>query len=177
MNDVASKLPIKREQAQPSLRPIESSSFESLRREMERLFDDFGHGLLRPFRQSMFSTEPFYRRVLSWPSMPAIDVSESDKSIEITAELPGIDEKHVEVKVSNGTLIIKGEKQETKEEKKKDYYLSERKFGSFERSFEVPQIVDTDKIDATFNKGVLTITLPKKAEAQKPEKMIEVKAA
>jgi HSP20 family protein len=79
--------------------------------------------------------------------------------------------------VTDGYLTIKGEKQEEKEEKKKDYYLHERHFGSFERSFDVPESVDLSKIEATFKKGVLTVTLPKKVEAQKPEKKIEVKAA
>ena len=88
-----------------------------------------------------------------------------------------MDEKNIEVKVANGNLTIKGEKQEEKEEKKKDYYLQERHYGSFERSFEVPENVDPDKIEAVFKKGVLTVTLPKKAEAQKPAKKVDVKAA
>jgi HSP20 family protein len=95
---------------------------------------------------------------------------------EITAELPGMDEKNIEVKVTDGILTIKGEKQEEKEEKKKDYYLHERHFGSFERSFGLPEGVDINKIEAAFKKGVLTVTLPKKPEAQKPAKKIEVKA-
>jgi len=109
--------------------------------------------------------------------MPAVDVVESDKAYELTAELPGMDKKNIEVKVVDGGLIIKGEKQEEKEEKKKDYYLQERNFGSFERSFGLPEGVDADKIEASLKKGVLTVTLPKKPEAQKPAKKIEVKAA
>ncbi|MHC2791871.1 HSP20 family molecular chaperone IbpA [Mesorhizobium jarvisii] len=77
----------------------------------------------------------------------------------------------------NHTLTIKGEKQEEKEEKDKDYYLSERRYGSFQRSFQLPDGVDADKIDASFTKGVLTVKLPKTAEAQKAEKKITVKAA
>ena len=73
-----------------------------------------------------------------------------------------MDEKNIEVKVVNGDLTIKGEKQEEKEEKKKDYYLQERHFGSFERRFQLPEGVDADKIEASFKKGVLTVTLPKK---------------
>jgi HSP20 family protein len=88
-----------------------------------------------------------------------------------------MDEKSIEVKVVDGSLTIRGEKQEEKEEKKKDYYLSERRFGSFERRFEVPEGVDADKIEAGFKKGVLTVTLPKKPEARKPGKKIEVKTA
>jgi HSP20 family protein len=91
--------------------------------------------------------------------------------------LPGLDEKNIEVKLVNGSLTIKGEKKEEKEEKKKDYYLHERHFGSFERSFSVPDGVDSDKIEASFKKGVLIVTLPKKAEAQKPAKKIEIKVA
>ena len=87
-----------------------------------------------------------------------------------------MDEKDIEVKVVNDTLTIKGEKQEEKEEKKKDYYLRERSFGSFERSFGIPEGVDGDKIEASFKKGVLTVMLPKKLEAQKPAKKIGIKA-
>ena len=73
-----------------------------------------------------------------------------------------MDEKAIEVKVTDGSLTIKGEKQEEKEEKEKDYYLQERRYGSFERSFELPESVDPDKIEASFKKGVLTVTLPRK---------------
>jgi HSP20 family protein len=81
------------------------------------------------------------------------------------------------VKVANGVLSIKGEKQQEKEKKKKDYYLRKRNFGSFERSFQIPKSVDTDKIEAAFKKGVLTVTLPKKPEVLQAAKKIDVKAA
>jgi HSP20 family protein len=109
--------------------------------------------------------------------VPAVDVAESEKAYEITAETPGMAEKTIEVKITRGNLTIKGQKQEEIEEKKKDYYLQERKFGSFERSFSIPEGVDTDKIEASFKNGVLRVTLPKKLEAQKAVKNIEVKAA
>jgi len=115
------------------------------------------------------------RTVVPQPTEVARHV-ESEKAYEIIAELPGMDEKNIEVKMADGVLTIKGEKREEKEEKQKDYYLQERSFGSFERSFEVPETVETDKIEASFRKGVLTLTLPKKAEAQKAAKKIEVKA-
>ena len=108
--------------------------------------------------------------------MPAVDVSETDKAYEITTELPGMDEKSVDVKLANGMLTLRGEKQDTKEESKKDYYMRERSFGSFERTFAVPDDVDTDKIEASFKNGVLSVTLPKSAEAQKSEKKIQIKA-
>jgi len=87
-----------------------------------------------------------------------------------------MDEKNVEVLFSDGVLTIKGEKQEEKEEKKKDYYMSERRYGSFRRSFEVPEGVDAEKIEASFKNGVLSVTLPKSPEAQKKEKKIPVTA-
>jgi len=178
MAETVTKLPIKKEtkaaEAKSALMP-----FESLRREVDRLFDDFSGGFRGfPFRRSsLFSAEPFWTREVSWPSVPAVNIAQTEKAYEITAELPGMDEKNIEVKIANGVLTIKGEKQEEKEEKKKDYYLSERSFGSFERSFQVPEGIDQDKIDASFSKGVLTLTLPKTAEAQKAEKKITVKAA
>jgi HSP20 family protein len=172
MAETATKLPVKTEKAAPR------HPFVSLRREIDRLFEDFDRDFWGfPFRRSAFDVEPFWRRELSWRGTPAVDITESDKAYEITAELPGLDEKNIEVKVANGGLTIKGEKQEEKEEKEKDYYLQERHFGSFERYFRVPEGVDTNKIEATFDKGVLTVTLPKSTEAQSAEKKIEVKAA
>jgi HSP20 family molecular chaperone IbpA len=109
-------------------------------------------------------------------AVPAVDVTQTDKGYEVTAELPGMEEKDIEVKLANGILTIKGEKRDEKEEKKKDYYVRERSFGSFERSFQVPADVDADEINASFKKGVLTVMLPKSAEAQRAEKKIEVKA-
>ena len=106
-----------------------------------------------------------------------MDLVEKDGEYEITAELPGIDEKNVEIKLANQMLTIKGEKEDSKEEKRKDYYLSERRYGSFQRSFQVPEGVDVDKIEANFAKGVLTVKLPKTAAAKKAEKKITVKAA
>jgi HSP20 family protein len=96
--------------------------------------------------------------------------------LEITAELPGLDQSNIELKLSNGMLTIKGEKKQEIEEKKNSY-LSERHYGAFGRSFQVPQDVDKAKIEASFSKGLLTVTLPKSAEAQKSAKSIAIKAA
>ena len=179
MAETVTKLPVKQEKTSERASAVEAwRPFDSLRREVEQLFDDFGQNFWRlPTRRSIFDFEPLWRREAVWEAAPAVDIAESEKAYEITAELPGMDEKNIEVKVANGNLTIKGEKQEEKEEKKKDYYLHERHFGSFERSFEMPEGVDADKIEANFKKGVLTVTLPKKPEAQKPAKKIEVKAA
>jgi HSP20 family protein len=172
----ASKVPAKTGQA--SGMPQVWQPFESLRREMDRLFDDFGAAFWRsPLRRSVLDTEPFFHRAMTASAAPAVDVVETDKAYEMTADVPGFDEKDIEVELVNGTLLIKGERESEKEEKKEDYYLSERAFGSFERRFEVPADVDADKIEARLKKGVLTVTLPKKPEAQKPVKKIEVKPA
>ena len=108
---------------------------------------------------------------------PAVDIVEKDKLYEITAELPGLDAKSVEVTLRNGNIVLKGEKHEEKEEKSKGYYVKERQYGSFERSFALPDGVDASKVEATFKNGILSVTLPKTAEAQKPEKKVEIKAA
>ena len=177
MAETTSKVPVKTEKSSSGL-PQTWQPFERLRREVNRLFDDFDGGFWRtPFVSSSFDIAPFRRPNVTFATVPAVDIAETDKAYEITAELPGIDEKNVEVKVANGVLTIKGEKQEEKEEKNKDYYMRERSFGSFQRSFSVPEGVDGDKIEASFKKGVLSVTLPKSTEAQKAEKKIAVKAA
>lgn len=150
--------------------------FESLHREVDRLFEDFERGSwFRPFGRFGFDF-PFSRGEIEMSAAPAVDVAEKDGEYEITAELPGMDESNIEVKLSNGTLTIKGEKTESKEEKKKDYHLSERRFGSFQRSFSVPEGVDTDKIEASFKNGVLSLRLPKTQAARQAEKKIAIKA-
>jgi HSP20 family protein len=154
--------------------------FQNLRQEIDRLFEDFGAGFWRfPTRRSLFETEPFWRRTALSATAPAVDVVEKETAYEITAELPGMDEKNIDVTVADDMLTIQGEKREEKEEKKKDYYLSERRFGSFERSFRLPEGVESDKVEASFKKGVLTVILPKTPEAQKKskEKKIAIKTA
>ena len=150
----------------------------TLRHEVDRLFDEFDRGFWStPFRRSLFNLEPLWRTDYPLTGKPAVDITENDKAYEIVAELPGLDEKNVEVKVANGGVTIMGSKHEEKEEKNKSYHLQERRFGSFERYFALPEGVDADKIEARFKNGVLTVTMPKKPEAQKVAKKIDVKAA
>ena len=147
MAEAATKVPMKTEEKTTEPSPSrEWRPLETLRREIDRLFEDFDGGFWRsPFRRSVVDLEPFWRRELTWSATPATDVVERGKAYEITAELPGMDESNVDVKVSNGVLTIKGEKKEEKEEKKKDYYLSERHYGSFERRLRIPEGVDTEQ--------------------------------
>jgi HSP20 family protein len=134
--------------------------FSSLRRDMERLFEDFSRDV---------GWGPTVART---GMAPQIDVSETDAEVKIEAELPGLDEKDIEVVLSDGRLIIKGEKRQETEEKKKDYHMVERAYGSFARSITLPFMADPDKVKARFAKGVLTVTVPKPPEAK--EKKIAI---
>lgn len=145
--------------------------FEALRREIDRLFDDFGGNGGWP--RSLFESLPAWR---AFGAIPATDIVEKDGGYELTAELPGLDEKDVEVTAANGILTIKGEKKQEREEKKKGCYLSERRYGAFERRYPVPEDVDPEKIQAVFRKGVLTVTMPRSAEAKPAARRIEVRA-
>lgn len=150
---------------------------DKLRQQVDRLFEDFNRGsLMSPFSRGLFDTEPLWRSELKGFGLPAVDIAEKDQSFEITAELPGMDQKNIEIKLSNGDLIIKGEKKQDKEENKKGYYLSERHYGTFERVFSLPKGVDAEKIEASFSKGVLNISLPKQPEAMKADKVVPIKA-
>lgn len=177
MAETATKVPVTTEaQGREAASPLQAwRPFRSFRQEMDRLFGDFERQWGWP--RSTFSIEPFWRREAAWATAPAVDVTETDKAYELTAELPGLSEKDLDLKIANDVLTIKGEKQEEKEEKKKDYYLSERRCGTFERSFRLPEGVDTDKIEASFKNGVLKVMLPKTPEAQKTAKKIDVKVA
>lgn len=189
MAETVTKLPIKSAE-----KPKESETavapktggwhpVESLRREVERVFEDFDRNFWRvPFGRSLFSrsafdVEPYFRHEMNTGLSPAVDIVEREKEYEIEAEIPGMDERNLEVTLANGTLTIRGEKSDDKEEKKKNYYLSERHYGSFRRAFRVPEGVDADKIEAKFEKGVLKLTLPKSEEALKKTKKIAIKAS
>lgn len=155
--------------------------FVALRSEVDRLFDDFFRGWpsLMSFPGRLFDFDPFRRAaeplgVTFGALAPKVDVAETDDAYHIEAELPGLDEKDVSVTLSDGILTIKGEKKAEREEKKKDYYLSERSYGTMQRSFQLPDGVDADKITAEFKKGVLSIALPKSKEAKAKERKIAI---
>jgi HSP20 family protein len=136
---------------------------------------------LSPFRRDIedlwsrfFSEAPFIRAFKEEWS-PTVDVSEKKDIFLIKAELPGVDEKDVSVSISGDILTIKGEKKKEEEEKDEHHYRVERYYGSFERSFRMPTGVKVDKIEATFDKGVLKVTVPKVEEAKKKEITVKVK--
>jgi HSP20 family protein len=179
MAEAATKLPLKTD-ATPATQTAKAADwqpFEVLRNQVDRLFHDFQTGFLQTtFYRTLPDIESFWRRDLGFDVTPAIDIVESDKAFEVTAELPGLDAKNIDLQLSDGVLTIKGEKQEDKEEKTKDRYVSERRYGSFRRSLQIPGSVDAEKIEASFKGGVLTVTLPKSPEAQKNRKTIPVSA-
>jgi HSP20 family protein len=133
---------------------------------IDRMFEDFFRGQ---------DVEPL--RWEAGASLPSIDVAETDKEITVSADLPGMDEKDVEVSLSKDRLVIKGEKKEEKEEKKKDYYRRERRFGSVYREIALPCDVATEKATAEFKRGVLNIVLPKSTDALKESRKVPIKGA
>jgi len=147
------------------VRREEESPFAVLKRGMDDLFEHFMRG---------FEIESFESRGMGVFS-PRIDVTEDDKAIKVMAELPGMDEKDLDISLRGDTLSIKGEKREEKEHKGKDYYRMERSYGSFSRTIPLPIEVETDKIHAELKKGVLTVTLPKTMKAIEETKKITVK--
>ena len=139
--------------------------FEGLitfRREMDEMWN-------RLFRET-----PSLRRLpVEWA--PSVDISETKDSFVVKAELPGLDAKDVNVSLSGNILTIKGEKKKEEKEKDEHHHSIERFYGSFQRSFQLPTSVKGDKINASFDKGVLKVTLPKTEEAKKKEIEIKVK--
>ena len=149
---------VKKATPAPTLVP---DAWRSFRTEMDRLFDRFS-AFGMPSLRRMFDIELSWRTQNSFSfAAPAIDVSEDDKAYKITAELPGLEATDLDVSISGDMLIIKGEKQQEKEQKDKNYHVTERAYGSFQRAFALPEGVSRDKIAADLSKGVLTVTLPR----------------
>lgn len=139
-----------------------------LRHEIDDLFDGFLRGFPTGGLPRAFGR--------NWRSLtPEVDVSETDTALKITAELPGMDEGDVEVTLSDDVLTIKGEKREESEEKDKDFHITERRYGSFQRSFRLPEGIAADKIEAGFDKGVLIVSVPKTAKSTTKAKKISIK--
>ncbi len=143
--------------------------FASFRREMDRLFDEFFGGRTGwgfPFPGTT-----------AGELLPEVDIVETEDAYKVAMELPGVDPADVSIELRGDTLTIRGEKKAEREEKEENRFLVERRFGRFERGIRLPAEIEPDKVEATFDKGVLTIRLPKPETAQKPVKRIEVKAA
>lgn len=148
-----------------------------LRDEIDQVFSNFMRGW--PDFGRMMAFDPFrgMREPLSMGSAmlaPTVDVSETDKAYEISAELPGIDDKDIELTIKNDVLTLKAEKKSEREQKDKNVHLSERSYGLFQRAFRVPEDADQEQITTRFANGVLTVTLPKSERATPSTRRIEV---
>jgi HSP20 family protein len=152
----------------PSLFTRRNDGLGSLFREIERTFDDFS-------RRSPFAGFAGF----GGDGMPKVDVSEGKDAIEVAAELPGCNEKDIDVTLSEGILTIRGEKKTERDETDKDksWHMVERSYGSFSRSIPLPFTPDSAKVEAKFDRGVLRIKLPKPAEVAKKEKKIEIRGS
>jgi len=139
----------------------------AIQNEMNRMFDRFFD---EPFGLTRIAEQRF-------PAfMPSVDVSETEKDIKVTAELPGMDEKDIEIRLDHDNLVISGEKKAENEEKGKNFHRVERSYGSFERIIPISSEIEPDKIEAVFQKGVLNVTLPKPASTVSKTRKIEIKA-
>jgi HSP20 family protein len=152
--------------------------WHAFRSEMDQAFDRYaGSSHLSSWRR-ILKPDPAFQDVGFFAFFtPAVDVTEDDSAYKITAELPGLEDKNIDITMSGDVLTLKGEKHYERDEEDKNHHMSERGYGSFQRSFTLPDGINRDKIAAELSKGVLTITLPKTAEAQKPQKKIAIKAA
>jgi len=141
--------------------------FYSLQNQMNSLFDDFFSG---------FDVAPRALTGGFGAFVPSVDIKESDKDFAIYAELPGVDEKDVEVSVTSDSVTIRGEKKEEKEDKRKNYYYMERSYGSFNRTIPLTAETDADKAQASFKNGILNITIPKAQSAKAKGTKVPIKA-
>ena len=149
-----------------SMRPA-NNDFFGLWREMDRMFEDLSRGFGRTLPAE---TAGFLN--------PVVDVCETDKGLEVKAELPGVEQKDVDVELSeDNVLTIKAEKKTEKEEKEKQYHLSERAYGTFLRRFHLPFQAEVSKIEASFDKGILRLFVPRPPEVETKAKKIPLKSA
>ncbi|MER8388856.1 Hsp20/alpha crystallin family protein [Mesorhizobium sp. M0166] len=145
-----------------SLYPSASDPLTSFHRQIDRLFDDF----FAPMTEATTAGD-------LWPS---VDVYETDQAYKVTAELPGLEQKDVELKLRDNTLSITGEKRSEHKESDRGHTYSERSYGRFQRTIPLEAEIDADKVQATFKNGVLTVELPKNPAAKDKTRRIEVKA-
>lgn len=141
--------------------------FRDFQREMNRLFDDF-------FTEFPLATQLGEKRSANSAFSPRVDVSETDSAVTVSAELPGMDEKDITVEMDDASITVRGEKQEEKEDKGRNWYSREQTYGAFHRVIPLPSSVDGAKAKAKFKKGVLTITVPKREELQAARKAIAI---
>ncbi|MDY6831701.1 MAG: Hsp20/alpha crystallin family protein [Thermodesulfobacteriota bacterium] len=152
---------------------VQSSPIQQFHQEIDRLFERMLRGLdLSPFGLDM----PFTPLVADSLLKPSLDLSATDKAYTLSVELPGVNEKDVSLEIANDTLTIRGEKKQEAEEKDKNFYRVERAYGAFQRVLSLPEDVDQDGLKARFEKGVLTVTMPRKAVPESGVKRIDIQS-
>ena len=169
MVDFKALVPWRDKSQAPAPREDYHDPFLTFRREVDRMFDDFFSGFGRRGAGAPFG---------SWGApTPSMDLTENDKEIVVTAEMPGLDQEDFEVTVSGDLLTLKGEKKAEHEHRIGEAYYMERRFGSFSRSVRLPFEVKDEKVDARYEKGLLTIRVPKPVDMQRQARRIEVRTA
>ncbi|MDE2128881.1 MAG: Hsp20/alpha crystallin family protein [Betaproteobacteria bacterium] len=161
----ASSLPVTKATAPASVPSTALDPLLQLHREVDRLFDDAfrGFGLSWP-RLSWPRVAPEWQGLLR----PSLDIQETDKQYRITLEVPGVEEKDIQLTLEDDVLYIRGEKRQEQEHKDAQYHRIERSYGSFQRALNVPADADQDALKASFKNGVLTVTIDKRAQAASP---------
>lgn len=149
----------------------EAPGLQAWRDQADRYFADFNRRWGEMARGGMLETFALPGMALK----PEVDISEADGEFVLKADLPGLDKDDLDVEVGDGVLTISGKKEESSEEKRKDFHRRERRFGSFRRSFALPEGVSADKAEASFDKGVLTVTVPKHAESAAKGRKVAIK--
>jgi HSP20 family protein len=149
------------------------SPFDMLQDRIDRMFEDFSSGFGMP--SAFGSSVPSIFGDGDFAVTPTLDMHETDNQVMLHAELPGVDEKDIDISVADDMLTISGEKKHEFERKEGDRYRSERSYGRFSRSVSLPFRIDADKVEAKFDRGVLKLTIPKPAEAQQQMKKIQIK--
>lgn len=152
---MVARVPMPRSESSPDL-------FGTLQREVNRVFDQM-FGAAAPTSLGAFA--------------PSVEMKETEQGVAITAELPGMEEKDVEITLDGDLLTLSGEKRQEKSEDKAGLHISERSYGAFRRSLRLPWVADPAKADAHFEKGVLTITLPRPPEAEATTRRIPIKGS
>ena len=173
MLDLKSLMPWGHKSNVPARNEQNTDPFVSFRREMDSLFDDFFRGGF-----GRMPAPRFGEALRGFPqSVPALDVDDGETEMKVSAELPGVDEKDVEVTLNGDVLTIRGEKKDEREKKDGDRSYVERSFGSFSRAIRLPFEVGDEDVKADFSKGVLTIRIPKPKTVQAQAKRIDVKSS
>jgi HSP20 family protein len=163
------RMPVMRRESQPG----STDSLMDIHRQIDRMFDGVYKHFGLPSMGWGRTGSPMSQ--LEWLK-PQLDVGATDKEYTISIELPGVDQKDIQLELSGDTLKIKGEKRQEKEEKEKDYYRVERSYGSFQRVLSLPEDADQDGIEAAFKHGVMTVKVPRRSLPQSAAKQIDIKA-